>query len=73
MTNMARDFAIDAERPASERSASDCPECGAGWAQDHAPDCALRPVLRYEDYLRELRASRPEDYWGKYVEYLSYQ
>jgi hypothetical protein len=45
-----------------------CPECGRTWGQEHARDCVLAPVVRYEDWLRELRASRPEDYWGKYVE-----
>jgi hypothetical protein len=48
-----------------------CPECARAWGHDHAPECVLRPVPRYADWLRELRASHPEDYWGKYVEYLT--
>lgn len=64
----ARHSVIDAERTASTAL---CAECARAFGQEHAADCVLRPVLRYEDWLRELRASRPEDYWAKYVGYLS--
>lgn len=64
------DFATDAERAASV-TPSLCPECGRGCGQDHARDCVLRPMPRYEDWLRELRAERVEDYWGKWVTYLT--
>ncbi len=60
---------INAERAVSERSA--CPECARAWGADHARECVLRPVPRYEDFLREMKACRPEDYWGKYVEYFT--
>lgn len=44
---------VHAQRSVSERTASVCPECDAPPGGAHAPDCVLRPVLRYEDYLRE--------------------
>jgi hypothetical protein len=50
---MQRDSATDAERAASERAASVCPECDAVPGSPHAPDCAIRPALRYQDYLAE--------------------
>jgi len=62
------DLATDAQRAASERRAT-CPECGQ--SADHADDCVLRPVQRYEDYLRELKANRPEEYWLGRFDYLS--
>lgn len=68
---MAAQSATDAERAASERSASLCPECDRTSGQDHAPDCVLRPVLHYADYLRWLRANSPERYWGGNQEYLT--
>jgi hypothetical protein len=53
----------------AERAASVCPECEH--AGTHAQDCVLRPMHRYEDYLRDFRAYRPEEYWGKYAGYLT--
>lgn len=61
----------DAERSASERSASACPECGATSPAPHASVCPLRPRLSYEEYRRWLRANRPEDYWGDPSKYFS--
>ena len=60
---MMRDSAIDAQRAASERSASVCPECDAPPGTPHAPDCVLRPKLRYDDYLQQRYAhGDPEIY-----------
>lgn len=53
---MTGDSAIDAQRTASERSATYCPECEAPPGTSHALDCPLRPVLRYDDYLAECYA-----------------
>lgn len=60
---MMRNSAIDAQRPASERTASVCPECDAPPGNTHAPDCVLRPKLQYDDYLQQRYAQRdPEVY-----------
>lgn len=67
---MAQQSATDAERAASVRSAS-CIECDRPLSRNHAPDCVLRPVVRYEDYLRDLRANNPARYWGGAEEYLT--
>jgi hypothetical protein len=50
---MAANSAIDAQRTASERTASVCPECDAPPGSPHAPDCVVRPRVRYDDHLRE--------------------
>jgi hypothetical protein len=50
---MQRDFATDAQRTASERSANVCPECDATPGSPHAADCPIRPVLRFQEYLAE--------------------
>lgn len=64
----AGDLATDAQRAASARRAA-CPECGEDGG--HAKDCVLRPVQRYEDYLRDLKANRPEEYWLGRFDYLT--
>lgn len=63
----AAECATDAQRAASVQ----CPECNRGYAENHAADCVLRAVLTYEEYLRYLRADRPEEYWGRYASYLT--
>jgi len=55
---MKADTATDAQRATSERTTSVCPECDAPPGNAHAPDCVLRPALRYQDYLRERYARR---------------
>lgn len=50
---MSRNNAIDAARAPCERTTSACPECDAPSGSPHAPDCVLRPELRYEDFLSE--------------------
>ena len=50
---MMIDSAIDAQRSASERTASVCPECDAPPGSAHAPDCVLRPKIRYDDSLEQ--------------------
>lgn len=50
---MMADSAIDAQRTASERTACVCTECGAPPGSPHAPDCVMRPKIRYEDYLQQ--------------------
>ena len=45
--------AIDAQRGASERTAFVCPECDAPPGSPHAPDCVMRPKIRFEDYLQQ--------------------
>lgn len=47
------DIATDAERPATERSASRCPECDVDPHSPHAPGCPLRPATSMQDYFRE--------------------
>lgn len=65
------DITRDAERPASTRPASLCPECDRGWGEDHDEDCVLRSAIKYVDYLRYKQANDPESYWGRYTEYLT--
>ena len=72
---MMGDSAIDAQRVASERAASLCPECDAPPGSPHAPDCVLRPKLQYDDYLQQrYSVGDPEVYRiaGSFVAFTEY-
>lgn len=60
---MADESATDALRTPSVRTASVCPECNAPPGSAHAMDCVMRPVVWYQEHLRERYARRdPEVY-----------